>query len=204
ILEAVVEAVEVPVTLKIRTGWSPEERNAPRIARIAEESGIRMLTVHGRTRACKFAGEAEYHTIRQIKQQVAIPVVANGDIDSEKKAAQVLKFTGADAIMIGRAARGRPWIFRQIGHYLKTGRRLAPPRAEEIGLVLLEHLEAMYGLYGKEHGVRIARKHIAWYSREMPGGAGFRERINRVATTDEQKRLSEEFFLRGDTRGQAA
>jgi len=204
ILEAVVKAVEVPVTLKIRTGWDTRSRNASAIARIAEHSGIQMLTVHGRTRACRFAGEAEYETIRQVKQDVAIPVVANGDIDCEKKAEQVLKFTGADAIMIGRAAQGRPWIFHRIDHYLRTGKTLPPPSPQWIGEVLLEHLEALYDLYGREHGVRIARKHIAWYSREMKGGADFRRRINGATTADEQEQLIETFFSLAGTRGQAA
>ncbi len=195
ILEAVVKAVEVPVTLKIRTGWDAQNRNALRIARIAEASGIRMLTIHGRTRADRFAGEAEYETIRQVKQSVGIPVVANGDIDSEKKAARVLKFTGADAIMIGRAARGRPWIFRQIGHYLERGTLLPPPTRAQIGELLLEHLAAMHDFYGERHGVRIARKHIGWYSRELEGGADFRRRINGTECGKEQRRLIEEFFL---------
>jgi tRNA-dihydrouridine synthase B len=195
ILEAVVTAVEVPVTLKIRTGWDAQHRNAVRIARIAEASGIQLLTVHGRTRACRFSGQAEYETIRQVKQTVAIPVVANGDIDGEEKAARVLKFTGADAIMIGRAAQGRPWIFRQIGHYLAHGSRLPPPSPRWIGALLLEHLDAILALHGMRHGVRIARKHIAWYSREMDGGADFRRRINAAETADEQRRLIETFFL---------
>ncbi len=204
ILEAVVQAVEVPVTLKIRTGWDPANRNATRIARIAEASGIALLTVHGRTRACRFTGEAEYETIRQIKQEVAIPVVANGDIDSEKKAEEVLKFTGTDAIMIGRAAQGRPWIFHRIGHYLQTGERLPPPSPQWIGGVLLEHLEALYALYGRKHGVRIARKHIAWYSRDMAQNADFRRRINGADTPGEQKQLIETFFSLAEKRGQAA
>ncbi len=194
ILEAVVKAVEVPVTLKIRTGWDPASRNALEIARIAERSGIAMLTIHGRTRACRFSGEAEYETIRQVKQAVAIPVVANGDIDSEKKAREVLKFTGADAIMIGRAAQGRPWIFQRIGHYLEHGSLLPPPEPSWIGSLLLEHLEAIHALYGERHGVRIARKHIAWYSREMKGGAEFRRRINAAESAREQRRLIEAFF----------
>jgi len=195
ILEAVVQAVPVPVTLKIRTGWDPDHRNAPRIARIARESGIALLTVHGRTRACGFAGEAEYETIRLVKQQVDIPVVANGDIDDEEKAAWVLQFTGADAIMVGRAARGRPWIFRHIDHFLERGRRLPPPGRGWIGAVLLEHLEALYEFYGERHGVRIARKHIAWYSRDLEGGAEFRRQINAVHSAGEQRRLIESFFL---------
>lgn len=195
ILEAVVNAVDAPVTLKIRTGWDRQSRNALRIARIAEASGIQMLTIHGRTRADRFAGEAEYETIRQVKQTVGIPVVANGDIDSERKAAKVLQFSGADAIMIGRAARGRPWIFRQIGHYLEQGFLLAPPTRQEVGRVLLDHLTALYDFYGERHGVRIARKHIAWYSRDMEEGAAFRRAVNGVETAAGQRRLVKRFFL---------
>ena len=204
ILEAVVGAVDVPVSLKMRTGWDRQSINAPTIARIAEESGIRMLSVHGRTRACKFAGEAEYETIREVKQAVSIPVVANGDIQDEKKAKQVLKFTGADAIMIGRAAQGRPWIFRQIAHYLATGEQLQEPESQWIGDLLLEHLEALYSLYGQRHGVRIARKHIAWYSRHLRGAAKFRQKINQVEDTKGQQDLIKAFFYCRDSRGKAA
>jgi tRNA-dihydrouridine synthase B len=204
ILDAVVAAVDVPVTLKIRTGWDPGSRNALNIGRIAEESGIAMLTIHGRTRACKFAGEAEYETIRQVKQALAIPVVANGDIRDEKKAEQVLKFTGADAIMIGRAAQGRPWIFRHIAHYLATGERLPQPRPAWIGALLLEHLDALYSLHGARHGVRIARKHIAWYSRQMRGAAEFRQEINKVESTRDQQRLVRRFFFDGSKGEKAA
>ncbi len=194
ILDAVVGAVEVPVTLKIRTGWDKQSINAPAIARIAENSGIQMLSVHGRTRACKFAGEAEYETIRKVKQAVSIPVVANGDIRNEKKAQQVLKFTGADAIMIGRAAQGRPWIFRHIAHYLATGEQLREPEPQWIGNLLLEHLEALYSLYGQQHGVRIARKHIAWYSKHLRGATTFRRKINQVEDTQGQHALIKAFF----------
>ena len=202
ILTAVVEAVAVPVTLKIRTGWDRDHRNAPEIARIAEACGIQMLTIHGRTRADRFAGEAEYHTIRKVKEAVRIPVVANGDITSGPKAARVLQFTGADAIMIGRAAQGRPWIFRHIGHYLATGETLPAPEPDWIGALLLEHLDGLYRLYGTRHGVRVARKHIAWYSRDLPGSADFRRRINAVDTPQEQTRLIHGYFM--PTRGQAA
>ncbi len=203
ILQAVVRAVDVPVTLKIRTGWDPHNRNALNIGRIAEDSGIAMLTIHGRTRACKFAGEAEYETIRQVKQALAIPVVANGDIRDEKKAEQVLKFTGADAIMIGRAAQGRPWIFRHIAHYLATGEQLPPPQPAWVGALLLEHLDALYSLYGARHGVRIARKHIAWYSRQMRGAAEFRQEINKMESARDQQRLVRRFFVDG-SRGEKA
>jgi tRNA-dihydrouridine synthase B len=204
ILETVVGAVDVPVTLKIRTGWDKHSINAPTIARIAEQNGIQMLTVHGRTRACKFSGEAEYETIREVKQAVSIPVVANGDIRDEKKAQQVLEFTGADAIMIGRATQGRPWIFRHIAHYLATGEQLQKPEPRWIGDLLLEHLEALYGLYGKQHGVRIARKHIAWYSSKLRGAATFRRKINQVEDTQGQERLIKTFFYCRNPGGKAA
>ena len=203
ILDAVVKAVEVPVTLKMRTGWDPRHRNAVRIARIAEAAGVALVTIHGRTRACKFAGDAEYHTIAEVKQHLGIPVVANGDIDSGEKARQVLQFTGADAIMIGRAAQGRPWIFREIGHYLEHGTHLPPPSTQWRGARLLEHLDALYRLYGETHGVRIARKHIAWYSAGMDGSAEFRRRINAAQTPERQRRLIQAFFML-DERGQAA
>jgi tRNA-dihydrouridine synthase B len=194
ILEAVVAAVEVPVTLKIRTGWDRQHRNAPRIARIAEQAGVAALAIHGRTRACGFSGEAEYDTIREVKQTVAIPVIANGDIDSPRKARQVLEATGADALMIGRAAQGRPWIFEEITHYLETGEELPPRPPSWIRDTLLGHLDALYAFYGAEHGVRIARKHIAWYSRCQPGGSTFRQRINQARTPQEQRRLIDEHF----------
>ena len=163
ILEAVVNAVRIPVTLKIRTGWDTEHRNAVNIAHIAEQAGIAALTIHGRTRACKFNGQAEYETIKQVKQAVRLPVIANGDIDSASKAAQVLKLTGADAVMIGRAARGNPWLFSQVQHFLTQGNALASPSVAQLQHTLLAHLEAIYSFYGNEQGVRIARKHIAWY-----------------------------------------
>jgi tRNA-dihydrouridine synthase B len=194
ILDAVVRAVEAPVTLKIRTGWDPDHRNGLEIARIAEASGIRALAVHGRTRACGFSGSAEYHTIRAIKQVVAIPVIANGDIESPEKAKKVLELTGADAIMIGRAAQGRPWIFREIDHYLMTGEKHSAPQPAWIRDILLEHLGNLYTFYGEFQGVRIARKHIAWYSRTQPGGALFRQRINTTDSTEKQQALIVEFF----------
>ncbi len=194
ILDAVVAAVDVPVTLKIRTGWDPQHRNAPRIAGIAERAGIQALAVHGRTRACAYKGEAEYETIRSIKQEVSIPVIANGDITSPENAKEVLEFTGADAVMIGRAAQGRPWIFREIEHYLSTGKLLPEPGVEEIRTIMIEHLNNLYAFYGEYTGVRVARKHIAWYSKGQANGAGFRQRVNRVDTIQEQLRVTHAFF----------
>jgi tRNA-dihydrouridine synthase B len=194
ILEAVVAAVPVPVTLKIRTGWSPEERNALQIAHIAHECGVAALTVHGRTRACGYAGRAEYETIRAIKQGVPIPLIANGDIDSPEKARFVLDYTGADAIMIGRAAQGRPWIFPEISNYLGTGVRPNSPPADWIKDTLIAHLRELYRFYGNHLGVRIARKHVAWYAKGRKGAAQFREEVNRVETPQEQQDLVEGFF----------
>jgi tRNA-dihydrouridine synthase B len=186
IVEAVVGAVDVPVTLKFRTGWSKENRNALAIARIAEQSGIAAIALHGRTRACMYTGEAEYDTIRAVKAAVAIPVMANGDIDSPEKAKHVLAYTGADAVMIGRAAQGRPWIFREIDHYLKTGEKLAPPEVAEIREVLLGHLHDLYAFYGIERGSRVARKHIAWYTKGLRNSALFRARMNQLQSATEQ------------------
>lgn len=194
ILDAVVQAVDVPVTLKIRTGWDPEHRNGVRIAQIAEQAGIQALAVHGRTRACGYSGEAEYDTISAIKQRVQIPVMANGDIDSPQKAQQVLNKTGADAVLIGRAAQGRPWIFREIGYYLSTGLQLPEPDPAWIRDLLLTHLDNLYTFYGQEHGVKIARKHIAWYSKTQVGSAEFRRQINLVQTTREQSQLITRYF----------
>jgi tRNA-dihydrouridine synthase B len=179
ILESVVGAVPVPVTLKIRTGWSPRERNAVRIARIARESGVAALAVHGRTRACGFSGEAEYETLRAIKAEVPISVIANGDIDTPEKARFVLDYTDADAIMIGRAARGRPWIFREISEFLESGRRRPDPSPAWIKDILRAHLAGLYSFYGIERGARIARKHVAWYCKGRSGAADFRDRFNR-------------------------
>ena len=194
ILEAVVRAVDVPVTLKIRTGWNMENRNAIAIARIAERSGIQALAVHGRTRECAYRGEAEYETIAAVRQSVAMPVIANGDIGSPQKAQQVLEQTGADAIMIGRAAQGRPWIFREIEHYLKTGELLPEPDVEEIRSVMKNHLSNLYEFYGEFTGVRVARKHIAWYSKGQTGGAAFRNQINQLDSSEAQLQLTDQFF----------
>ena len=196
ILRAVVQAVDVPVTLKIRTGWDRAHKNGVRIARIAEDCGIQALAVHGRTRADLFQGEAEYETIAAIKQAVRIPVIANGDIDSPEKAAAVLRQTGADGIMIGRAAQGNPWIFREIEHYLATGEKLPPPTIEEVRDTLIAHLHNLYDFYGEHRGVRVARKHISWYSKGFVGGAVFRHRVNQVETAAAQLDMVREFFDR--------
>lgn len=194
ILEAVVKAVDVPVTLKIRTGWDKSSRNGVTVARIAERSGIQALAVHGRTRACGYSGEAEYDTIAAIKQAVSIPVIANGDITSPERAQQVLDASGADALMIGRAAQGRPWIFREIGHFLQTGERLPEPPVTEIRDILLEHLENLYEFYGEYTGVRMARKHISWYSKGQRHGAAFRQAVNREESKSGQRAMVQEFF----------
>ena len=196
ILDAVVAAVDVPVTLKIRTGWDKSHRNGVRIARIAEQAGIRSLAVHGRTRACGYTGEAEFDTIRAIKQNARIPVIANGDIRTPEKAREVLEYTGVDALMIGRAAQGRPWIFREIEHFLTTGQHLPEPSVEEIRDIMLGHLHNLYSFYGEHTGVRVARKHISWYSKGQPGGAVFRDSVNRLESVKEQLALTGEFFER--------
>jgi tRNA-dihydrouridine synthase B len=196
ILEAVVAAVDVPVTLKLRTGPSPERRNAMRIARIAEASGVRLLAIHGRTRACGFAGRAEYDTIAEVKRAVRIPVIANGDIQSPAQAREVLARSGADGLMIGRAAFGRPWIFRQIEHFLATGEELAPPAPDEIEAVVCEHLEGLYALYGAEQGLRVARKHLGWYARGLPGGEGFRQAVVRIDAVAPQRAAVNDYFGR--------
>jgi tRNA-dihydrouridine synthase B len=194
ILKAVVGAVDVPVTLKIRTGWDTENRNGPTIARIAESSGIQALAVHGRTRACAYQGNAEYDTIATIKQSVSIPVIANGDIRTPEKAKHVLDYTGVDGIMIGRAAQGRPWIFREIDHYLKTGKHLPEPAIAEVRDILLAHINNLYAFYGEYTGVRVARKHISWYSKGLTGGAVFRNFVTRVESAAEQVLGIQEFF----------
>jgi tRNA-dihydrouridine synthase B len=194
ILEAVVQAVEVPVTLKIRTGPDPERRNALRIARIAESAGVQMLAIHGRTRACAFAGRAEYDTIAAVKAAVRIPVIANGDVETPEEAKQVLAATGADGIMIGRAAQGRPWLFRRIAHYLETGEHLPEAPIAEVRKVLLEHLEGLYALYGEEQGARVARKHIGWTLRGLPGGEDFRSSVIRIDAAAAQHSAVNDYF----------
>ena len=186
ILDAVVGAVSIPVTLKIRTGWNPQNRNAVRVAQIAQAAGIKALSIHGRTRACAFIGDAEYNTIAEVKSRIGIPVIANGDIDSPEKARDVLRRTGADALMIGRAAQGRPWIFREIEHYLTSGKHLPAPQVTEIRDVLVRHLHDLYALYGEQGGVRVARKHIGWYVRGLAGASEFRQSMNRLETARQQ------------------
>ncbi len=195
ILHAVVRAVAVPVTLKIRTGPSPDRRNGEQIARIAEDCGVAALAVHGRTRADRFLGQAEYDTIARIKAAVSIPVMANGDIDTPEQARQVLAATGADALMIGRAAQGRPWIFREISHFLASAEILPPPSHEEVGAILLGHLDDLYAFYGEHMGVRIARKHIGWYTQAHPAAQDFWKVVSRVDDTAVQRRMVAEFFL---------
>lgn len=194
ILAAVVGAVDVPVTLKFRTGWNRENKNALAIARIAEDAGIAMLTLHGRTRADGYTGDAEYDTIAAVKQSVLIPVVANGDITTPEKAKFVLDYTGADAVMVGRAAQGRPWIFREIDHFLQTGNHLPAPTIAEVRALMDEHLRAHYGFYGDYLGVRTARKHIGWYVRDLPGGEEFRQRMNLLECTEAQLEAVDQFF----------
>jgi tRNA-dihydrouridine synthase B len=201
ILGAVVSAVKVPVTLKIRTGWDRANRNALRVAKIAEAAGIQALAVHGRTRACGFSGEAEYDTIAAVKSEVAVPVIANGDIATPEKVKHVLEYTGADAVMIGRAAQGRPWMFREIQHYLNTGDRLPPPEVEEIHRVLVAHLYELYAFYGEHTGVRVARKHISWYTKGLAGSAAFRHAMNRLETRGEQLAAVNDFFAQLAERG---
>ena len=196
IVEAVVAAVPVPVTVKIRTGPSPRQRNAVRIAGLVEAAGAQMLAIHGRTRACMFEGEAEYDTIAEVKSRLRIPVIANGDVATPEQAKRVLSRTGADGIMIGRGAQGRPWIFRQITHYLATGELLPSPGLREIGDALVEHLDGLYDLYGDEQGTRVARKHIGWTVRELPGGEGLRSRVNGMTVAQAQRAAVNDYFER--------
>jgi tRNA-dihydrouridine synthase B len=195
ILEAVVKAVSVPVTLKIRTGWDSESRNGSTIAQLAEKCGIQALAVHGRTRCCFYKGDAEYDTIAQIKQSVSIPVIANGDIETPEKARFVLEYTGADGIMIGRSAQGRPWIFREIDHYLKTGKHLPEPPLSAIKKILLGHLDNLFDFYGEDTGTMIARKHVSWYSKGQKGAAHFREIFNKISSATAQREAIEAFFV---------
>ena len=194
ILRAVVEAGNVPVTLKIRTGWDKFNRNAVAVARMAEDIGVQALAMHGRTRACLYTGEAEYETIAAVKQAINIPLIANGDITTPEKAKFVLEQTGADAIMIGRAAQGRPWIFREIEYFLKTGAHLPPPEVSEIHRVMLEHLHDLYAFYGDLTGMRVARKHISWYTKGLVGSANFRHNMNQLQTIALQLAAINEFF----------
>jgi len=197
ILEAVVRAVpQTPVTLKIRTGWNHDHKNAPAVARIAEDCGVRALAIHGRTRADQYHGEAEYDTLAEVKRQVSIPVIANGDIDSPEKARFVLDATGADGLMIGRAAQGRPWIFREIEHFLTTGEKLPAPLVSEIHAVCRAHLDDLLAFYGVDAGVKIARKHIGWYTRGLAGSAAFRRAMNPLRDPVAQGAAVDEFFGR--------
>ena len=195
ILEAVVGAVpDTPVTLKFRTGWNHENKNAPTIARIAEDAGIRAVAIHGRTRSDQYRGNAEYDTIALVKSQLKIPVIANGDITTPQKAKFVLDYTKADGVMIGRAAQGRPWLFREIEHYLKTGELMPAPKVEEIHRILKEHLVDLYAFYGEDSGVKIARKHISWYTKGLVGSAHFRFGMNQLDTVEAQLAATDEFF----------
>jgi len=194
ILKAVVSAVDVPVTLKIRTGWDKNNRNAIAIARMAEDLGIQALAMHGRTRACAYMGDAEYDTIAAVKQEIRIPLIANGDITTPEKARFVLDYTGADAVMIGRAAQGRPWIFREVEHYLATGTHLLAPTVDEIHSVLLEHLHDLYDFYGDLTGMRMARKHISWYTKGLAGSANFRHTMNTLQSIELQLQAINDFF----------
>ncbi|MBN47009.1 MULTISPECIES: tRNA dihydrouridine synthase DusB [unclassified Methylophaga] len=194
ILEAVVQAVDVPVTLKIRTGWDRDNRNGVRIARIAEDAGIQALAVHGRTRADAYKGDAEYDTIAEIKSRIRIPVIANGDIETPQKALMVLQKTGADGLMIGRAAQGNPWIFQQILHFLQTGDNLPEPSVTEVQQILISHLNTLYDFYGEYSGVRMARKHIAWYSKGLRNGNAFRQQMNTLEKAEQQLAFTDAFF----------
>tara|TARA_Y100001949_G_scaffold136626_1_gene118232 strand:- start:469 stop:1458 length:990 start_codon:yes stop_codon:yes gene_type:complete len=194
ILYTVVEAVDVPVTLKMRTGWCPENRNAVRIAEMAERAGIKAVAVHGRTRACKYQNTVEYDTIRDVKSSISIPVFANGDIDHPQKAARVMDYTGADGVLIGRAAQGRPWIFREINHYLETGQVMPAPEPNEVLTLLLEHLETLYDFYGEYMGIRIARKHVGWYLQSFDSQNSFRRQFNQIESRTGQGEAILQFF----------
>jgi tRNA-dihydrouridine synthase B len=201
LLEAVVNAVNVPVTLKIRTGWDKQNRNAIRIAKIAESSGIQALAIHGRTRACAYTGDAEYDTIAAVKASVNIPIIANGDIISPEKVKYVLERTGADAVMIGRAAQGRPWIFREIEHYLNSGEHLPAPQVGEIHSVLRDHVHDLYLFYGEHTGLRVARKHISWYTKGLAGSAHFRHHMNQLEDPVAQLAAVDDFFAEQSQHG---
>jgi tRNA-dihydrouridine synthase B len=194
ILQAVVGSVDVPVTLKMRTGWAPEHKNAPTLALLAEQSGIAALAIHGRTRSCGYKGAVEYDTIKTIKQQVTIPVLANGDITTPQQAKQVLDYTQSDGVMLGRAAQGRPWIFREIQHFLNTGQLLAAPNLQEVKNILIDHILALYDFYGEFMGVRIARKHVGWYLQAHDENRDVRRQFNKLETPEEQITLVNIFF----------
>ncbi len=196
ILDAVVASVDVPVTLKIRTGWNPEHRNGIAIARLAESCGIQALAVHGRTRACRFKGEAEYETIAQIKKAISIPVIANGDIRTVEKSLEVFRLSSADALMIGRGAQGRPWFFRDLNFYYETGKTAPPLAKTELRDIMLGHLDDMHRFYGDRTGVRVARKHLAWYCTSLEKSEAFRSQVVRVDSASEQIRLTREYFSR--------
>jgi tRNA-dihydrouridine synthase B len=198
ILDSVIAAVEVPVTLKMRTGWDPEHRNGPRIARIAEDSGIQSLAVHGRTRACRYQRAAEYDTIARIKQGVSIPVIANGDLTTPEKSLEVLRLTNADGLMIGRGAQGRPWIFRELAFYFENGAQKEPLDKNELRAIMLGHLSDLHRFYGEKRGVRVARKHLTWYCDKLANADEFRYRAVRVNSASEQLRLTREYFDRND------
>ena len=203
ILQATVEAVDVPVSLKIRTGWSPDSRNAVRIAEIAEAAGIVSLAVHGRTRACGYANTVEYDTIRDVKASTSLPVFANGDITSARKAAEVMQYTGADGVLIGRAAQGQPWIFREVVHFLNTGNELEAPDLHEVETILQRHLVSLYDFYGEYLGVRIARKHVSWYLKSQPGNS-FRKKFNQLDSPTAQMESIAEYFRDPSLRKEAA
>ena len=186
--------MDVPVTLKIRTGWDKQNRNAVAVAKMAEDIGVQALAIHGRTRACAYMGDAEYDTIAEVKQAIHIPLIANGDITTPEKAKFVLDYTGADGVMIGRAAQGRPWIFREIEHYLATGEHMPAPEVEEIRSVMLEHLHDLYAFYGDLTGMRVARKHISWYTKGLKDSANFRHAMNQLQTIEEQLAAIHAFF----------
>jgi tRNA-dihydrouridine synthase B len=194
ILRAVVSAITLPVTLKLRTGWDTQNRNGVRVARIAEDCGVQSLAVHGRTRACRFHGNAEYETIAQIKASVKIPVVANGDINTLQKSLEVLRVSGADAVMIGRAAQGRPWLFRELNHYLKSGEIISRLENDKVRDIILSHLSDLYQFYGETTGVRVARKHLTWYCAGLMNADDFRSQVVRVDSASEQLRLTQEYF----------
>lgn len=204
ILTAVVGAVDVPVTLKIRTGWDRQNRNAPEIAKIAEQSGIQALAIHGRTKACRFVGEVEYDSIAEVVDRISIPVFANGDITSAEQAKAVLHKTGASAVMIGRGAQGNPWIFQQINHYLTQGELLPQPTLEQVGKVMIRHLADLHEFYGEVGGVRISRKHIGWYSRWLDDGKAFTKIFNQHETRLQQQQQLSEFFSKFSPQERAA